>query len=42
MAKKKPEKAAEKRGTRDYSQRTHDTVREAERRHAERHKDDPE
>ena len=28
------------RGSRDYSQRAHDTVREVEKRHAERHKDD--
>jgi hypothetical protein len=46
MAKKKPApKLAEprkKRETRDYSQRAHDTVREVEKRHAERHKDDPE
>ena len=29
-----------KRGGRDYSQRAHDAVREVEKRHAERHKDD--
>jgi hypothetical protein len=29
-----------KRPTRDFSQRAHDVVREAEKRHAERHKDD--
>ena len=41
MAKKKPdEKQPKPRKTRDYSQRAHDTVREAEKRHAERHKDD--
>ncbi len=42
---KKPEKKPEKdkpRKQRDFSQRAHDTVREVERRHAERHKDDPE
>lgn len=37
----KPEdETRKKRETRDYSQRAHDTVREVEKRHAERHKDD--
>ena len=31
---------AKPRKSRDYSQRAHDTVREAEKRHEERHKDD--
>lgn len=38
----KPDKPVRKRASRDYSQRAHDTVREVERRHAERHKDDTE
>lgn len=29
-----------KRESRDYAQRAHDVVREVEKRHAERHKDD--
>lgn len=41
MAKKEPEpKQPKPRKTRDYSQTAHDVVREAEKRHGERHKDD--
>jgi hypothetical protein len=39
--KPKDAKPAKKPAKRDYSQRAHDTVREVEKRHAERHKDDP-
>jgi hypothetical protein len=38
--KPKADEARKKRETRDYSQRAHDAVREVEKRHAERHKDD--
>lgn len=44
MAIKKPEPDTEKpkprKGSRDYSQRAHDTVREVEKRHADRHPED--
>ena len=49
MAKKKPEKKSEKvaeqpskRDSRDFSQRAYDSVREVEKRHVERHKDEAE
>lgn len=38
--KRDAEAKSRKRGTRDYSQRAHDTVREVEKRHVERHADD--
>ncbi len=46
MPKKKADKPPEpvrpaKRPQRDFSQRGHDTVREVEKRHAERHQDEP-
>jgi hypothetical protein len=47
MAKKKPldkrpkdEKSSSKRVTRDFSQRAYDAVRDVEKRHVERQKDD--
>jgi hypothetical protein len=36
----KADKPVRKRTSRDFVQRGHDTVREVERRHAERHKDE--